>query len=103
RWERATAASLPTFRGRRRAVAHQAVEMFSDVSRFRRGVGERDGAIERDTRLVIAAKLHQERAAYPEEMEIVGEPRRQRLGHLECGFRALDLRDRDRAVERHHR
>src|SRR3979409_58856 len=62
--------ALLRLRPARRAVAHQAVEMHPDMGGFGRGIGERDGAVERDTSLVVAAKLHQERAAHPEEMKI---------------------------------
>src|ERR1700675_3212212 len=67
----------------RLAVAHQAVEMHPDVGGFGGSVGERDGAVERDPSLVVAAQLHQERAAHAEEMEIIRKPLRQRLDHLE--------------------
>src|ERR1700688_135435 len=46
------------------AVAHQAVEMHADVGGFGGRVGERDGAVESDARLLVAAKLHQDRAAH---------------------------------------
>ena len=59
----------------RLAVAHQAVEMHADMGGFRRGVGERDGAVEGDAGLVVAAELHQERAAHAEEMKIIRQPR----------------------------
>ena len=59
--------SFPRIRARL-AVAHQAVEMHADVSGFRRRIGQRDGAIECDPRLVIAAELHQERTLHAEKM-----------------------------------
>ena len=62
---------LPCFRVARRAVAQQAIEMHADVGGFCRRVGERDGAVERDAGLVIAAELHQEGAADAEVMEII--------------------------------
>jgi hypothetical protein len=63
---------LPRFRTTRLAVAHQAIEMQPDVGGFRRGIGERDGAVEGDAGLIVAAELHQERAAHAEEVKIVG-------------------------------
>src|ERR1700686_767490 len=60
--------SFPRLGPARRAVAHQAVEVHPDMGGFGGSIGERDGAVERDAGLVIAAKLHQERAAHAEEM-----------------------------------
>ena len=61
--------------------------MHADMGGFRRGVGERDGAVERDPGLVVAAELHQERALDAEEMKIVRQPRRQRLDHVQRRLR----------------
>src|SRR5262245_66512851 len=72
----------------RLAVAHQAIEMHADVGGFGRGVGQRNGAIEGDPRLVVAAKLHQESAAHAEVMKIVRQPRCQRLDHVERRLRS---------------
>ena len=69
-----------------RAVAHQAVEMHADVGGFGRGVGQRNGAVEGDSRLVVAAKLHQERAAHAEEVKIVRQPLAERLDHVQRGL-----------------
>jgi len=87
----------------RLAVADQPVEMHPDVSGFGRGIGERDGAVERHASLLIAAKLHQERAAHAKEMEITREPLAQRLDHLQRGLSSAYLGDRNGTVERHHR
>ncbi len=94
---------FPAFALARCAVAHEAVEVHADVGGFGGRIGERDGAVERDAGLFVAAELHQERAAHAEEMEIIRQPRRQRLDHLERRFRPAHLGYRDRAVERHHR
>src|SRR5258708_28533172 len=61
------------------AVADQAVEMHPDVGGFRRGIGERDGAVEGDAGLVIAAELHQKCAFRAEEVEIIRKPPRHPL------------------------
>ena len=45
--------------------------MHPDMGGFGGSVGERDGAVERHAGLVIAAELHQERAADAEEMKII--------------------------------
>jgi len=44
-----------------------------------------------DAGLVVAAELHQERAAHAEEMEIIRQPLAQRLDHLERCFRPPHL------------
>src|SRR5215831_5169378 len=62
----------------RLAVAHQAIEMHADVRGLRRGIGKRDGAVEGDACFLVAAELHQERAAHAEEMKIIGKPRLER-------------------------
>src|ERR1700681_4749097 len=74
---------LPRLRTLRLAVAHQPVEMHADMGSLRRGVGERDGAVECDAGFLVAAKLHQEGAAHAKEMKIVRKPRRQRLDPLQ--------------------
>src|SRR6266849_9758961 len=58
---------LTRLRTLRLAVAHQPVEMHADVGSLRRGVGERDGAVECHAGFFIAAKLHQEGAAHAED------------------------------------
>ena len=70
---------------------------------FGGSIGERNGAVERDAGLLVAANLHQERAAHPEEMKIIRQPRRQRFDHLERRLRPAHLGHRNRAVQRHHR
>src|SRR5664280_2241173 len=84
--------SLPGLRAARLAVSHQSVEMHADMGGFRRGVGQRDGAVECHPGLVIAAELHQESAAHTEEMKIIRKPFAQRLDHFEAasGPRTLD-------------
>jgi hypothetical protein len=46
---------LPRLHPARLVVAHQAIEMQPDVGGFRRGIGERDGAVEGDAGLIVAA------------------------------------------------
>ncbi len=43
----------------------------ADVSRFRRGIGKRNGTVEGDPRLVVATELHQEGAPHAKEMKII--------------------------------
>src|SRR6478672_10123293 len=86
---------LPRLHPARLAVAHQAVEMNPDMGGLGGSVGERDGAVERHAGLVVAAKLHQERAAHAEEMKIIRKPLSQRLEHLEGRFRPAHLGHRD--------
>src|SRR3981189_222530 len=81
---------LPRLRPARRAVAHQAIEVHPDVGGFGGSVGERDGAVERHAGLVVAAKLHQERAAYAEEMKVIREPLSERLDQLMGRLRPPD-------------
>lgn len=77
--------------------------MHADMGGFRRGIGERDGAVEGDARLVVAAELHQERAAHAEEMKIIRETLGQRLDHLKRRLGPVHLGHRNRAIQRHHR
>src|SRR6516162_10828299 len=91
---------LPGLRAVGLAVTHQAIEMHADMGGFGRGIGERDRAIEGDARLVVAAKLHQKRAAYAEEVEIIRKPRRQGLDQFQRRLGPTHLGDCDRAVER---
>src|ERR1700716_1734190 len=58
----------------RLAVAHQAVEVHADVGSFGGSIGKRDGSVERHPGLVIAAELHQKRAAHAEEMKVIRKP-----------------------------
>src|SRR5262252_2163434 len=57
------------------AVLRQPVEMHSNVGRFGRGMGERDGLIEGDTGFPRAPQLHQKSTLEPEKMEIAPELR----------------------------
>src|SRR5262245_64161989 len=65
----------------RSAVLDQAVELHPDVSGLSGGIGERDRLVEGDARLPRVAELKEEGALHPEEMEVAGEPGRQRLDH----------------------
>ena len=78
---------FPAFAPRGCTVTLQPIQMHADMRGLGRGIGERDGAVEGDQRFVVAAELHQEGAAHAEEMEIVRQPRRQRLDHLERRLR----------------
>src|SRR5215471_6610627 len=75
----------------RLTVAHQAIEMHADVGGFGRGVGQRNGTVEGDARLIVAAELHQEGAAHAEIMKIVRQPQRQWFDHVECRLRSAHL------------
>ena len=70
---------------------------------FRRRVRERDGLVEGDASLLCAAELHQQGALHPEEIEISGELRRQRLDHRQRRGRTVDLGHGHGAIERDHR
>src|SRR6185312_7094341 len=50
--------------------AEMAVEMAADMGRFRRRVGQRDGAVEILARLALAAKLQKKRAPSAKEVKI---------------------------------
>src|SRR3982750_3952066 len=82
----------------RRAVAHQAVKVHSDVSGFGGGVGERDRAVEGYSGFVDATQLHQQRAAHTEVMEIVRKTRAERFEYLKRRLRPAYFRNRDGAV-----
>src|SRR5262249_45768428 len=54
----------------RGAVLDQAVKVHADVGGLGGGIGERNGAIEGDARLLVAAELHQQRTLDAEKMEV---------------------------------
>src|SRR5436309_15641196 len=86
-----------------RRLLRQMIEMLADVRGLGGRVGERDRAVEGDTRLLVAAELLEQAALEAEEMEIAGERLGQRLDHRERGLRPAQLGDRDGAIERHDR
>src|SRR5690606_17764046 len=75
-------------------LRRQRVELAPDMRRFRRRVGERDGAIEGLARLLRPPQLLQERSAHAVKIEIALEPSGQRRDELERRLGTGDLRER---------
>jgi hypothetical protein len=60
-------------------LARHAVEMLADMRGLCRRVGQRDRLVERDARFVRTAELQQKCALGAEEVELAGQPVRQRF------------------------
>src|SRR5262249_38252008 len=86
-----------------RSAFRQPIELHADVRRFRRRVGERNGAIERVPCFLVAPQLLQQGAPQAEEIKIARQLSRERLDHRQSRLGPPHLRHRDRAVERDHR
>ena len=83
-------------------VLHEAIDLHTDVRRFRSRVRKRDGFVEGDARLLVAPELHQQRTLDAVEIEVAGERLRQRLDLLERRRgTAAPCRSGHRAIERH--
>src|SRR5690349_19858125 len=74
--------------------------MLADVRSLCGAVGERDGALECFAGFGVTTGVAEQCATHAVKIEIAVEWLRERLEHLERGFGAPELRDRDRAIQR---